>query len=225
MEHFNQLTMDKQELLKKYLNLLIQTNEKINLTSIEDESSGLVLHIEDSLTALPYFIQAPDGLYMDMGSGGGVPGIPLAIASGRKTILVDSSKKKMNVVQDIVCELGLDDQITTCSERMEDLAKRKPRSAAIITARAVSKLSAILELASPLIIDNGIFIAMKSKPDSAEMDAASKVAEIVGFTCMYDQAFVLEEQFTRRILVYRKVRPSKVKLPRRNGLAQHTPVA
>ena len=82
------------ELLNKHLDLVVKANETTNITRIVSWESAQVLHIEDSLSALPEFETAPEGLYGDLGSGAGFPGIPIAIETGRETVLVESVKKK-----------------------------------------------------------------------------------------------------------------------------------
>ena len=103
---YHSLSQEKQELLLSHLRMVMDANERVNLTRISDMEEGLLLHVEDSLTALQEMERAPDGLYADMGSGAGFPGIPLAIATGRKTTLIDSRKKKMDEVAAIVEEMG-----------------------------------------------------------------------------------------------------------------------
>ena len=86
-------------LMQRYLDSILEANKVTNLTRITDGEQARLLHIEDSLVGLPEVNEAPTGLYGDLGSGGGFPGVPLALATGRKTLLVDSVKKKMAIVQ------------------------------------------------------------------------------------------------------------------------------
>lgn len=84
----------QRELLDKHLELVIEENKVTNLTRIVDWESAQVLHVEDSLAGLPEVEEALEGPYLDMGSGAGFPGIPLAIMTGRETLLADSVGKK-----------------------------------------------------------------------------------------------------------------------------------
>ena len=86
---FDSLDGSSQDLIVRHLNLVIKANETLNLTRIDTAEEGMLLHIEDSLTGLEEVSEAPSGLYGDLGSGAGFPGIPLAIATGRETVLID----------------------------------------------------------------------------------------------------------------------------------------
>ena len=95
MGYFENLSLEKQNVLQRHLELVLKANETTNLTRISSAEQGTLLHIEDSLCGLPEIEDAPEGLYGDLGTGAGFPGIPIAVATGRKTVLVDSRKKKM----------------------------------------------------------------------------------------------------------------------------------
>ena len=120
---FNSLDSSSQDLLVRHLQLVIKANETLNLTRIDTQEEGMLLHIEDSLTGLEEVSEAPSGLYGDLGSGAGFPGIPLAIATGRETVLIDSRQKKMLAVEEMIRELGLSNQIRTFGGRAELLAR------------------------------------------------------------------------------------------------------
>ena len=81
--------MNKKEILLRHLDLVIELNKKTNLTAITDRDEGIQLHIKDSLLGLQDLNDAPGGIYGDMGTGAGYPGIPLAVMSGRQTVLID----------------------------------------------------------------------------------------------------------------------------------------
>ena len=121
-------------LMQRYLDSILEANKVTNLTRITDGEQARLLHIEDSLVGLPEVNEAPTGLYGDLGSGGGFPGVPLALATGRKTLLVDSVKKKMAIVQSALDDLSLSEQISTSSERIEDLPLEYPQNADAIKA-------------------------------------------------------------------------------------------
>ena len=112
------------------------------------EEGGIVLHLEDSLTGLPFVADAPEGLYADLGTGGGFPGMPMCIMTGRQTLLVDSVQKKVRALEGVAAQLGLGDKVDVYAGRFEDL---EPRSASenssFLTARALSALGSLMELA------------------------------------------------------------------------------
>ena len=224
MECFDSLPSGQCELMLKHLDLVIKANERVNLTRIDDVDEALVLHVEDSLSGLPEVEDAPDGLYADLGSGAGYPGIPLAVATGRETLLVDARKKKMDVVREMIGELGLSDQIDVFAGRAELLARKKPRSFALITARALSQLSILLELASPLLAEGGRLVCYKSHIEDEELENAQRVQKLVGMSLCSDRSFELEGKFHRRILVFERHGSSKIKLPRLEGEAQKNPL-
>lgn len=214
-----------QELMGQYLDLILEANKTTNLTRITSRDEALVLHIEDSLVGLEEVSEAPEGLYGDLGSGGGFPGVPLALATGRETVLVDSVKKKMAIVQQAVNQLGLGRQITTCSDRIEDLALDRPGSFSVLTARALSRLVALLELSSPLLVKGGRLVCYKAQLSDEEMREARAVEDLLGMRLVSQRETTLSDGETRRtIVVFEKVGKAKLKLPRRIGAAQKTPL-
>lgn len=214
-----------QELMDQYLDLILEANKTTNLTRITSRDEALVLHIEDSLVGLEEVSEAPEGPYGDLGSGGGFPGVPLALATGRETVLVDSVKKKMAIVQQAVNQLGLGRQITTCSDRIEDLALDRPGSFSVLTARALSRLVALLELSSPLLVKGGRLVCYKAQLSDEEMQEALAVEDLLGMRLVSQRETMLSDGETRRtIVVFEKVGKAKLKLPRRIGAAQKTPL-
>lgn len=211
-------------LLMKHLELVVEKNKVINLTRIEDIETAKLLHIEDSLTALPELNDCPEGLYGDLGSGAGFPGIPLAIATGRRTILVDARKKKMDVVREMVEQLGLSDQVETYPGRAELLARSKTGAFSALTARALSKLSVLMELSSPLLKNGGRLICYKSHVDKSEYDHAIELQQTVGMKLVSDREFELGGEYERRIIVFEKTGKPRIKLPRLEGQAQKNPL-
>lgn len=108
MGHQPELQIEQRKLLDLHLELVLKENERSNLTRIIDWQQGQLLHIEDSLVGLQEFEDAPSGRAADLGSGGGFPGIPLAIVSGRPIMLVDSVTKKTTALDRMIEELGLE---------------------------------------------------------------------------------------------------------------------
>ena len=221
---YGNLSEHQVELLLKHLELVIEKNKVVNLTRIDDFESAKLLHIEDSLSALPELNDCPEGLYGDLGSGAGYPGIPLAIASGRKTVLVDARKKKMDAVGEIVKQLGLSNQIETYSGRAELLARSRRSEFSALTARALSKISILMELASPLLKKGGRLICYKSHIDETEFEHALDIQNMLGMKEVSDREFELGDEYARRIVVFEKVGESKIKLPRLEGQAQKNPL-
>ena len=213
-----------EQLIDRYMSSVLEVNKTLNLTRIEDSEEARLLHIEDSLSGLKELDNAPEGRYVDLGSGGGFPGVPLAIASGRETLLVDSVKKKMAAVQSIIDALGLC-SVSTYDGRIEDLSTQQREQFSAATARALAKLSVLMELASPLLKQGGVLICYKAQLSEEELDKALKLQSYLGMKLKSDREFLLSDNVThRRIIVFEKVKQPGLKLPRRIGLAQKKPL-
>ena len=211
-------------LIDKHLQLVLKANETVNLTRIVDIESARVLHIEDSLAGLAEINAAPIGLYADLGTGAGYPGIPLAIETRRETVLVDSVKKKAAFLEECVKELGIDEFVSVFGGRAEELALARPKAFSVVTARAFSSLASILELANPLLQRHGHAICYKAHVSDEELEHAISLEDVLGMRLISDRETILSDGETyRRILVFEKEHTAKVKLPRRNGMAQKKP--
>jgi len=212
--------------LTHHVELVLAANQRVNLTSVTDPSQAARLHTADSLAVLEDVATAPAGMLLDLGSGAGFPGIPLAVCSGRPVVLLDSVAKKVRELQLIVHALGLAGRVTATAGRAEALARSGPGSFAVVTARAVSELPALVELASPLLSKEGRLVCLKGTPPIDEINRAERVARLVGMELEYQRSFDLPEQIGHRtVFRYRKMAVSTVELPRREGLAQHSPLA
>ena len=220
-----EFTLEQNQLFEKHLELMLKENETTNLTSIRSIEQGRILHIEDSLVALEEIEKAPVGRYADLGTGGGYPGIPLAIMTGRETLLVDSVKKKTVILDRIITELELNEQISTYAGRIEDLALEEPGKFSVITARALAKLSVLMELASPLLSSGGILVCYKAQVDEEEYQHALQLKKKLGFELSSDRTIELSDGETvRRIIVFTKIGKAQIKLPRKMGFAQKRPL-
>jgi len=220
-----EVSLEQRKLLDEHLRLVLEFNDKLNLTRITDWDQAQLLHVEDSLAGLGYLQAAPEGLYTDMGSGGGFPGISLAITSQRQTTLIESVKKKAAALEQMVAQLGLAGQVEVSSLRVEELASERPGAYAVVTARALSALPSLLELASPLLKPQGVLICYKGAPEPAEVDQAAAIASQTGLALEQEVHYTLSDESTPRSLyIYRKISEPTVKLPRRIGLAQKRPL-
>ncbi len=209
-------------LLEQHLKLVIEANKTTNITRISSWEEGMLLHVKDSLLGLPELNNAPEGLYADIGSGAGYPGIPLAIKSKRETVLVDSVGKKTAILDTIIKNLGLT-SVSTYTGRIEDLAREKPESFSVITARALSQLSILMEFASPLLQMGGILICFKAQISSEELKHAEALQEKLGMKIQSDRTCVLED-YSRRIITFQKIATPQLSLPRKTGFAQKKPL-
>lgn len=208
--------------MKEYLNKVLEINQHLNLTRVTDYDQALLLHLEDSLSVLEEINKAPEGLYGDLGSGGGFPGVPLAMVTQRPTILIDSVKKKIKAIENILDVVYQSDLITTYAGRIEELALEKPEMFSVLTARALTNLPSLLELASPLLKQGGQLIALKSKEESEFENQA--LEKKLGMKKVSKRDYYLSDGETfRTVYVFEKVSKPEVKLPRRVGMAQKKP--
>ena len=222
---YDSLNQSQKELIQRHLELVIEANKTTNLTRIDTLEQAMLLHVEDSLVGLEELNDSPAGRYGDLGSGAGYPGIPLAIASGRETVLIDFRKKKVDLMNEFIHQLGLDGQVSTYVGRAELLARQQGGSYSVLTARALSKLSVIMELASPLLDMGGVLICYKSHVDEEEFEHAKHVQKLVGMTINSDRTLKLSDnETTRRIITFKKTNKPKTKLPRQEGMAQKKPL-
>lgn len=211
--------------LLSYLDALIVVNQRINLTRIVERDIAIRLHLVDSLSAVPEVLSAPPGRICDIGTGGGFPGVPIALRSRRACVLLDSVRRKAEAVESVIGQMGWDQDIHTLALRAEQHARTEPASYSVVTARAVAQLSALVELAAPLLSPGGLLVALKGTPTSEELIAGDKAAGVVGLERISNRELTLPKGGEcRTIVTYRKSGSSRVVLPRREGLAQHAPL-
>lgn len=162
------LTEAQHASLSRYLDLLIDANHRMNLTRITDRAQAERLHIADSLTVLPFLPRTPHAL-ADLGSGGGVPGLPLAIARPDvRVLLIESTKKKAAFLRDTVRELKLPN-VEVSDDRVEDVGHTDRRGTYdVATARAVALLPWLVEWSMPLLKKGGLLLAMKGERAAVE---------------------------------------------------------
>ncbi len=147
-----------------YAALLAKWNRTYQLTALRDPSLAVSHHLLDSLAVLP-FVRGES--LLDVGSGGGMPGIPVAIARpDLRVVLVDSNSKKAAFLQQVAIELGLANIAVHCG-RVE--AYRSPAGFAVITARAFSDLARLVKVSRPLLSASGCWLAMKGVYPGAEL--------------------------------------------------------
>ena len=176
------LTLSDRQLaqLDRYLDLLLEVNLTMNLTRIDDRSQAEIQHIADALTLLPFLPTAPHRL-ADIGSGGGVPGIPLAIARADvKVTLVESTQKKAAFLQRAAQTLELTN-VSVYADRAEKLAQTTGRQGFnVVTARALAAMDKLAEWCLPLVKPGGKLLAMKGPRIAEELPAAQKTLQRLG---------------------------------------------
>jgi len=166
--------------LSRYLDLLFEANARMNLTRITDRAQAELQHVADALTLLRYLPRDAHRL-ADVGSGGGVPGIPLAIARPDVTVLlIESTKKKAAFLKSAAAALGLEN-VTVAELRAEDVGHGKSReSFDVAIARAVATLDWLAEWCLPLVRKGGHMLAMKGPKVAEELPLAAKAIKLLG---------------------------------------------
>jgi len=214
------VTPAQASLLLRHVQLVLAANTRMNLTRITASADVLDLHIVDSLAFLAH-IEPPSGAVLDMGSGAGFPGIPLAIL-GYNVTLCESVKKKAAFLSETIEALELDCAVTPL--RAEDLAVTSPAAFGTVTARALSSLPALVELASPLLQRDGRLIALKGRLETAERLQADAAARLCGMSPTEVVSYSLPRGESRAVCASRKTGRPRLVLPRRPGMAQRQPL-
>ncbi len=221
-----EVTEQAQSLALRHLDWVLEKNLTLNLTSVTNPADAVRLHTVDSLMALPEIGDAPGGMMIDLGSGAGFPGIPLALVSGRHTLLLDSVGKKARAVQECVIELGLDGTVDVWPVRAEQAQLDPANRAGIVIARAVSSLPSLVELAWPLLQQGGWLVAMKGRADEAEVSRGDEAGKLTAMRLLTLREYALPGGGElRSVYVYERVGNASIRLPRRTGLAQRRPLA
>ncbi|MCL2503233.1 MAG: 16S rRNA (guanine(527)-N(7))-methyltransferase RsmG [Coriobacteriia bacterium] len=208
----------------QFLCWLASRNESISLTAISEPGQAVTLHTVDALSAVPELEAVAPGAILDLGTGGGVPGIPLAIHTSRSTVLLDSIKKKVGVLNNYLDEARI--SAVAIAERAEDHAATHRANYAAVVARAVAGLPSLVELAAPLLRPSGHLICYKGDPLDAEIVAGRRAAEMCGMQEVSIRKLELPDSAGRRsVITYSRIGEGHIKLPRAVGKAQKRPLA
>lgn len=221
-----QLTEEQLDKLELYAKLLVEWNEKINLTAITDDEGVAVKHFADSLTFFNY-IDVPQGASLiDVGTGAGFPGVVLKIARPDINLtLLDSLNKRLVFLDEVSKKLDL--SVTLIHSRAEDGA-RKPElreSFDFAVSRAVAQLNTLSEYCLPYVKKGGQLVAMKGPQASEEIKNAYSAINTLGGKCGKVFEFELPyEGGSRTIAVINKVRNTPEKYPRNSGKIKAKPL-
>ena len=180
-EHAEPLSEEQYAQLEKYAGLLVEWNEKMNLTAITDPEGIAVKHFLDCLAFLKR-VDIPKGARVaDVGTGAGFPGIVLKIARPDiKLVLIDSLQKRLNFLSVVLEETGISAELIHA--RAEDAGhdKKLRESFDFVTARAVANLAVLSEYCIPLVKVGGTFAPMKTAEVAEELEGAKAAAKILG---------------------------------------------
>jgi 16S rRNA (guanine527-N7)-methyltransferase len=171
------LAADAHAKLAAYLDLLAKWNRVYNLTAIRDRRRMESHHVDDALAVLPFLPSTPACRLLDVGSGGGVPGIPLAIARPRwSVVLVDASTKKAAFLQQAAIELVLSN-VRVVASRIEDF--HDDARFDVVISRAFSELAPFARVALPHVSGDGVIVAMKGAYPGDEIAALARDVALV----------------------------------------------
>ena len=208
------LTDEMLDQLERYYQILIEENEKYNLTAITDKESVYLKHFYDSLT-LSKIINLNNQSLCDIGTGAGFPGMVLKIVfPSLKVTLVDATLKRCNFLKMVINELNLKD-VEVINARAEEYSKTNREKYDIVTSRAVAPLKHLLEYSIPLVKVGGTYIAMKSDL-SKELDGISNYEQKLSIDNRKVLTFTLPiEESVRTLISYNKKDKTNSIYPRR----------
>lgn len=218
-----ELSSKQLALIDKHLDLVLQANKIHNLTTITDPQEAKIMHIEDSLAALEEIVSLNIERILDMGTGAGYPGIPLAIATNKETYLIESVRKKADCLNSFINKLELNNKIFVINDRIENFSQTEKKFD-LITARALSSLSSLLELACPMLSLGSYLLLYKGLNIEEELKASNPVKEKLGYKLISTREYKLQNGISHSLLLYKKISKETIKLPRRVGLAQKKPL-
>ena len=209
---------------QKYLDLLIEWNQKINLTALKTEEEIIEKHFYDSLL-MAEEIKFDDQSLLDVGTGAGFPGIPLKIVFEDLFVtLLEPTLKRVNFLDIVIKELGLK-KIVTINKRAEDYVKDARSYYDLVTARAVSRLNMLLELCMPLVKVDGLFLAMKGSKGEEEIQESINALKILNGEIIKIQKTKLVTDNDERMNIFIKKNDEiSMKYPRAYGQIKKSPL-
>ena len=208
-----------------YMELLIEWNEKMNLTAITEPKEIILKHFVDSLTIAKYVKE--DKSIIDMGTGAGFPGIPIKIyRKDVKVVLADSLNKRIKFLDEVIDKLKLEN-VETIHCRAEELGKNKQYREKFdyATSRAVANLSTLSEYLMPFVKLNGKCIFMKTIEVEEELEKAKKAIKTLGGKVeKVDKFEIPESDLGRSIIIVKKEKITPSKFPRKPGTPAKEPL-
>lgn len=214
----------------QYMEILVETNKVMNLTAITEEKEIITKHFVDSLSLIKVLTELKEEKTLriiDVGTGGGFPGIPLKIAFPSCQItLLDSLQKRVKFLEEVCRQLGLRD-IEAVHGRAEDMGQKadyRERYDCAVS-RAVANLSTLSEYCLPFVKTGGVFISYKSGEVEEEAEAAKKAIQILGGKLEEVYPFLLPDTEMKRSFVkIRKIKETGKRYPRKAGMPAKEPL-
>lgn len=208
-----------------YMNLLLEWNQKINLTAITEQDDVILKHFVDCLTILKYI--APNENIVDIGTGAGFPGVPLAImCKENRFMLVDSLNKRINFLNEVKAKIMLKN-VDTVHARAEEFDQNKlyRENFDVAVSRAVANLSVLVEFLLPAVKVGGRVICMKGSQIEDELnDARFAIKELGGIVKQKEEFYLPGSDIKRNIVIIEKVKTTPKKYPRKAGTPGKLPL-
>lgn len=220
--------------LNKFVEMFEEYSAHTNLMSKNDVTLLREKHISDSLS-LGLFLKKYGFLeksvrLLDMGTGGGLPAVPISVEyRDIEVFAVDSTKKKIDFVEKVKAELELTN-LHPINSRLEELPENFKNSFDVVTTRALSELRVILEYAAPYLRVGGYFVAFKSRLVDSELENAKNALKTLNITFIEKIEYELprkelsEQDFKRSLLIFKKTKPTPKAYPRNNGQIKKSPL-
>ncbi|QRG67686.1 16S rRNA (guanine(527)-N(7))-methyltransferase RsmG [Brevibacillus choshinensis] len=221
------LTERQMEQFDQFFHLLVEWNEKMNLTGITEEGQVYNKHFYDSITPAFFFPFDKVESVVDIGGGAGFPSIPLKICFPHlKMTIIDSLNKRMNFLQHVANELGLEHVNPVhgrAEERGQEPAHREKYQ--LVVARAVARMNLLSEFCLPFAKVGGHFVALKGAEMTLELNEAKKAIKTLGGKTRKVETFqLMEEAGERNIVIVEKVEATPKSYPRKAGIPAKKPI-
>ncbi len=210
--------MENQEKFDLYYNLLVEWNEKFNLTAVTDRQKVELLHFADSV--LPSDLIPCSAVCLDVGSGAGFPAIPLCIKrSDLCFTMIDSINKKVTFLNEVIKALDLKN-----AEALHKRIEEHKGEYDIVTSRAVAPLCTLVEYCLPFVKKGGIMLAYKSSEIEEELNQAIKAIEFLGGGDVKVEKRILSDDITRSFVIIKKVKDTPKGYPRGGNKPRLKPI-
>ena len=221
-----EIDSEKNNKLEKYRELLLEWNSFMNLTAITEEDEVNIKHFLDSLTIFRTGELDGKKSVIDVGTGAGFPGIPMAIQNpDLEVTLLDSLNKRIKFLNKVVEETELKN-VTTYHGRAEEFARKKEFRDAfdVSVSRAVANMSTLAEYTMPYVKPGGVMIAMKGSEYKEELKEAENAIKILGGGIKEVKEITLPDGILHSLIVIEKVKPTPKKYPRVGGKPKSKPL-
>ena len=217
---------DKINKLEGYMDEILEWNNKVNITNITEKDDFIEKHYIDSLVIGDLEIFKNSNSVIDVGTGGGFPGVPLAVSYPEKEFtLLDSLNKRLKIINQVTENFNINN-VTTCHGRAEELAQKKEyrEKFDLCVSRAVANLTSLSELCIPFVKLGGYFIAYKGPGVYEELENAEKAIKTLGGEVVEIKNAAYGDDDEHKLLIIKKIKNTPKKYPRKPGEPVRNPI-